>query len=238
MTLAPAPVVEGPGTIPPFVHMIWVGGDAPQWVRQSRRNWERQLDGTGIELRFWDDARIAAVPPLARTVEIAAAKQIAPRGLSNILRAQIVSFYGGIYVDCDCLLIGPLDDWVGQRAGYVFATERSAKKQLTMECSTYGFPPAHPFLAECLSEAAHGLVNGIRADFHLAGSRTFRTVWNRGGHADMEVHWTYQDTLDRQAKDALASIDLADLASLRRRLGPLPIVHVGGSQGRVLLEEA
>ena len=223
--LAPMPVTtEIQHNIPKVIHHIWVGGDPPDWVQRSWAGWRWFLDGTDWDLRIWTDEEVVANPIFKRTLYEGRKRGVHPRGISNMLRVQIVALFGGLYVDVDCIPLGNLDELAGAQRSWVACAPKS-RRQLQMENSAFGFSQGHLFLLDVLDVAEDSLNRGVMADFFLGGSRSFRWVWDRGRY-DMDVRWDYTAAGNVDLRRALADLPSADLPNLLERYGPFPIAHV------------
>jgi mannosyltransferase OCH1-like enzyme len=231
--LVPMPIASD-RPIPRVVHQIWVGEDPPDWVWHSWENWTRDLP-EGWTLRLWGNDDVAGHPVLARTVDAARGLGIAWRGVSNILRVQIVALFGGIYTDVDCLLLDPaaLDALAGDRASWIACADKS-REQAQMENSAFGFRPGHAFLHDVADEAERNLRRGLTGDWYLGGSRSFRMVWDRqqwdyarlSARNRVEVRWDYTTSRAPDLRHALRSTASVDRAAMMERYGPFPIAHV------------
>lgn len=217
--MIPLPVSEKPAAIPRTVHQIWVGSEGPpRWVRRSWENWQKALPKS-VDLRIWTNAEVGANPVLARTVD--AMKDRSPRGLSNMLRVQIVSLFGGMYADVDCAPLGDVSALYEGRSWIACAAK--SREQRQMENSCFAFSPHHPFLAAVAQHGAESVRRGLTADFFLGGSRSFRYVWDHGDYA-LDVRWDYTTSGDLPLRMALwhgpGDTDLLT------EYGPFPVAHV------------
>lgn len=223
--LLPLPITREHALIPRTIHQIWVGPPPPTWVQKSWVNWIRFLP-SGWELRIWDDESVAAMPLLARTQQVAADLGIGPRGLSNMLRVQIVGLLGGLYVDVDCLPMGPIDHLAGDRTSWI-ACAPASRTKAPIENSCFGFRRGHPFLAEVLADAERNLGREVLSDFYLGGSRSFGTVYHRNPlREDLEVRFDYTTSGTVDLRQALADLSQADSPRLLVKYGPFPVAHV------------
>lgn len=92
--------------IPRIIHRIWIGDPEPEWQRACGRTWKQP----GWDVREYDR------PPfgLQNQTLYDRAEELAP-GLegqfrSDILRLELLYWYGGVYVDADFQLLQPIDD--------------------------------------------------------------------------------------------------------------------------------
>jgi mannosyltransferase OCH1-like enzyme/predicted O-methyltransferase YrrM len=90
--------------IPRILHQVWLGG-AP--LDSVARDWQRKLRELhpAWEYRLWTDETIRQLPiaellPLCRS----------PSSASNVVRLAAIAIFGGVYLDCDCEPLRPLND--------------------------------------------------------------------------------------------------------------------------------
>ena len=91
-------IASGGAKIPKIIHQIWIG-DAP--IPESTLAWRQSwLElNPGFEYRLWRDADIDALPHLQR--EDLYSRAQSPVIKADIARWEILSLYGGVYVDVD-----------------------------------------------------------------------------------------------------------------------------------------
>ena len=136
--------------IPRILHQIWIGGGPmPERFRRFRRGW---IDHhPGWEHRLWTDAEVAELDFASRDL-YDATDDLGMK--SDILRAEIIRRFGGLYVDVDYECRAPFDllhyryDFYGTlRAGLgahvVFPT--IFPSPLVACTSAFAAIPEHPF---------------------------------------------------------------------------------------------
>jgi mannosyltransferase OCH1-like enzyme len=100
-------VMESEGQIiPPIFHRIWLGGPMPAMYVEYGQSW--QALHPSWEMRLWTESNL---PPLVNQGLFEASDLLAQK--ADIVRYEILSRYGGVYLDCDfeCLkCIEPLLD--------------------------------------------------------------------------------------------------------------------------------
>ncbi len=127
--------------IPRIFHQIWVGPDPyPEEFVPYRQSWLDRNPGWKLEL--WTEDRL---PRDARRPEgLELLRNPAER--SDILRFELLSRFGGVYLDCDfeCLRpIEPLLEDVSAFAGY--------RKPGRVNNALLGSVPGHPFVERALT---------------------------------------------------------------------------------------
>ena len=88
--------------VPKIIHQIWIG-DMPDDIREYTRG--IQEGNPNFTYKFWDDESLLEY----NLLEIAEGS-LAEAFTTNILRMKILEEYGGIYIDCDCKFVKPLDE--------------------------------------------------------------------------------------------------------------------------------
>jgi inositol phosphorylceramide mannosyltransferase catalytic subunit len=126
--------------IPRVFHQIWVGPDPlPDGYERHRDSWLRHHPGW--DLRLWTEE---SLPQNARRPEVYERLRN-PGERSDVLRFELLSRFGGVYVDCDfeCLRsIEPLLEGVELFAGY--------KKPGRTNNAIIGSTPGHPAVERAL----------------------------------------------------------------------------------------
>lgn len=91
--------------IPKRIHMIWLGSPLPEFSQRMLQTWKD--NHPGWDVRLWTDSDVSTL-----RMRNGGAYRIARNWgeKSDILRYEILSQFGGIYVDADFECIGPFDD--------------------------------------------------------------------------------------------------------------------------------
>lgn len=142
------------GQIPKIIHQIWMGSPLPADLREFSRTWqERHLDW---EYRLWTDAEIKGFAFKTRDL-FESTSCYGQR--SDILRAEILARFGGVYVDLDYNCLGSISELV---EGYDFFASlrhvmaahlgwKAVWPEPVMVCnSIIGAVPGHPILTRYL----------------------------------------------------------------------------------------
>jgi mannosyltransferase OCH1-like enzyme len=224
MTRMPAlPVVEG-ATVPPTLHMVWVGSEPPAWVMASYQRWVDFLEASPLDwdVRLWTEKSMRDTP-VARSLVIGEAYGLPPRGVADLARLIAVGFYGGLYVDVDMVPLQSFDDMVGRTGGWL-TTLPKHKTQRVLCNGVLMFPAGHPFLSDVIEQAQKALERGNKNEHAIAGPPAYRRA--QGRHHDVEVDWTlsFDATIAQRRAMTAGTIDIDQL----REEHPLQrLTHVG-----------
>jgi hypothetical protein len=143
--------LEPRGSIPKLIHQIWLGPKPlPEEYRRFREGWRRHYPDW--EHRLWTDADVRALD--FDTKDIVEASDCYGQR-SDILRAEILYRYGGLYVDTDYESVRPMHA-IHERFDF-FGTLRAIPLLYLASPSTYPSPllacnsmigarPGHPIL--------------------------------------------------------------------------------------------
>ena len=163
--------------IPRVFHQIWLG-DKPRphaFVRWNEawktlhpawevRLWQQDSDGV---VRSGDRKFKSRYPEL-----LARACHLSQR--SNILRYELVEFYGGIYMDTDVEPLQPIDSLIDDVSAFapLMNVFRDGKAQVCLGCAIFGAVPGHPWTRDLMAglKGIDPAVNGS------AGSKYFARV--------------------------------------------------------------
>lgn len=92
--------------IPRVLHQIWIGNSIPDreahWCEQLRQmnpQWEYHLHREDILQRYGSDPYVKALQELGKPLAF----------VTDRLRMLVLRDFGGVYLDCDCQPIRPLD---------------------------------------------------------------------------------------------------------------------------------
>ena len=99
-------------SIPKIIHFIWIGNNViPNEYIYYIQTWLKNYDD--YLFCFWNDSNI---PKLVNQKYYDNAKSFAMK--ADILRYELLYFFGGIYVDCDCISIKNLDNIIKDCDGF------------------------------------------------------------------------------------------------------------------------
>jgi hypothetical protein len=217
------PVDDEPGFIPPILHRIWVGGEAPAWVRAS---WERQDEAIARSVHDWwvvtytDDEMPA---PLKRVAEVADHYGLPPRGKADLLRVTAVGLWGGFYLDADVVILRSLDDLIRNDDISVWTTSHSESyDQQVLWNGGFAAAPHSEYMAEILAFAQRKLERGVTNEHFLAGPRAYRTFLPR----EAITEWNFQFEATAAERRIMAAGGEFDLTEMRRAY-PARLKHVG-----------
>lgn len=192
LPILPTLPTEKLGPIPPVVHQIWVGKPPPAWVENMWAQWDSFAAETGLTVRRWTNDDLAGT--LTHRL-ISRYPFLTPVKIADFLRIEVVSLYGGMYMDSDTVPLRPLDEYVGDRPAWIGqgpTNPRLRGKEYEQAArlinnAAFGFPAHHPFLTDLWDSSTAALGRGIKGTFNLAGPRAYRREVDRGVHTDVQV---------------------------------------------------
>lgn len=132
--------------IPKKLHLIWVGDDKrrpDRWIDSWRTN------HPDWSFRLWGNAELESTPWVcSRQIKsLAAAGRW--EGVADVMRYEILSKHGGVYVDADSASVRPLDDWL--LAAPMFAVWESEEHAPGLVANGFiGAVARHPALIEII----------------------------------------------------------------------------------------
>ncbi|EKE08478.1 MAG: hypothetical protein ACD_17C00148G0003, partial [uncultured bacterium] len=136
--------------IPKKIHQIWLGGTLPDRYRALQTSWQKHHPEW--EYHLWTDADVETFP-FSNKERFEKAMNVGEK--SDILRYEILSQFGGLYVDTDFECIQPFDSlhflcdfYVGLETPHAKDTEAAIGNALI------GSIPHHPILQACLHRIA------------------------------------------------------------------------------------
>ena len=120
--------------IPRVIHYCWFGGTSyPPLFERCMASWKKHCPGW--ELHEWNESNFD-IDICAYVKEAYEAKKWA--FVSDYVRLWALVTHGGIYMDTDCELIKPIDEFLFHEA--VSGFETATHIQTAFMCSTKGFP--------------------------------------------------------------------------------------------------
>lgn len=182
-----APRLDSP-TIPRVIHQIWLGSPLPRPLRKLSDSWRAQHPDW--EIRLWTDREVDELDFGTRDLydEATCWGQ-----KSDLLRAELIDCFGGVYVDLDYECFRPIDD-LALRFDF-FGTLKNIftaylgwpaiwRSPIVVCNSLFGARPGHPVMRGYLDRV--------------------RSIWHR--RADFELQ---KDELPRMAIAAMGGFDKA-----------------------------
>lgn len=112
------------------------------------------------------------------------------RGIADLVRLEVLTAHGGVYVDTDTVPLRPLHALVGTRRAWVARPAREANG-LVLQNGFTGAPPGHRFQREVWRLAQTNLRRGVTNPHFVAGPRAMRAVARR--HFGLVEELTYED---------------------------------------------
>lgn len=157
-------------TIPPLVHLVWVGSPAPSWVKAAVARWRAALPSE-YTVWFWTDHSIHGTP-LQRVCEVAESYGLTYRSVADAVKAYAVGLLGGWYFDVDMVLLRPLP--TGLSALTYSDAEFPDRVAWT---GAFGCTQFHPFPSQVVEYGQEALDRGVRDDHFVMGPRVHHRAW-------------------------------------------------------------
>lgn len=169
--------------IPRTIHQVWIGGPMPGHLVDYMVSWREHHPDW--EYRLWDNNAVAELDMRNRDLyERADTFAMPGRGnqvRSDILRYEILSRFGGVYVDADFEALRPIDSLLEGVA--CFAGWEVPGMWVNMALS--GAEPRHPFIEACIlglrANIARydGRAAGITSSTSLSGPRYLTPIYRK-----------------------------------------------------------
>lgn len=138
-------------SIPPIVHLIWMGSPLTQAVHEVAESWKKH--NPGYEIKIWTDSDVkdfAWSDPHSK-VFFESGKNWAEK--SDILRFEILYQFGGVYSDTDALCMKSIDDLMKNDLTFFAGLESNKIKRFgrpLVGCSVMGAAKNSPVIKRCL----------------------------------------------------------------------------------------
>lgn len=134
--------------IPKIIHQIWLGGPLPEKYRALQKSWA--LSHPDWEYRLWTDESAAALKMHSRDLFESAVNW---GEKADILRYEVLSQFGGLYVDMDFECLRPFDV-LHQLCDFYAGLESIERglKSPRLSNALIGCTPGHPVIQECLNK--------------------------------------------------------------------------------------
>lgn len=170
------------GEIPRLLHQIWLG---PAMLPEQEASWcdrWRELHPTW-DVRLWQESSsspylLESAGRLFRTAFPATLAHVhRPESRTEILRLELLLRYGGVYADCDCEPLQPIDPLINGRGAFA-STYWNASDGC---CAFFGSRAGHPWIRACV-DAIPSLDPGRR---HVFGSALLGRMMARRKDVDL-----------------------------------------------------
>lgn len=223
MRIPSLPVRAELGPIPRVVHQIWAGGHPPVWVTGLWDRWDVYAQRNGIEIRRWFDNDIA------RTVSgrVGFEHMLTPVKIADLLRLELMSLQGGLYMDSDTVPLQSLQPYFGDRPGWLAHGQDWTKAgDPTVSNAMMGMPAGTQFMSQMFEHAVKAIDRGVKNTFDIAGPSAYRRILTE----EMGIEIAHQDTFpafrakQKRAEEALGR-PLND-AELRAMYPAARVVHL------------
>lgn len=131
--------------IPKIIHYCWFGNNAyPENIKNCMLSWGKILKD--YQIRRWDESNFD-VHYNKYTKQAYNAKKYA--FVSDYARLWALYNYGGVYMDCDVMVLKPLDGFL--RHGFFSSCENRREPQYIVT-ATMGARKGHPFVKALLDD--------------------------------------------------------------------------------------
>jgi Capsular polysaccharide synthesis protein/Polysaccharide pyruvyl transferase len=99
---------------PKVIWSLWLQGleEAPDLVRACLTSWANRNPGWIHHILTRDTLPLFL--PEARNAGSLLARDLPPAALSDVVRVELLSRFGGVWVDATCYCLQPLDDWLAE----------------------------------------------------------------------------------------------------------------------------
>lgn len=170
------------GLIPRVLHQIWLG---PSVLPEREAAWCDRWRAMHPEwdVRLWQASAqspgaLESAGRLFRTGFSATLTKVArPEARSEILRLELLLRYGGVYADCDCEPLRPINTLITGRSAFA-STYWNASDGC---CAFFGARAGHPWIRACV-DAIPSLDPGRR---HVFGSALLGRMMARRKDVDL-----------------------------------------------------
>lgn len=99
-------------SIPPIIHLIWIGSDIPKTVGDAFDSWRKHHPNW--EIKVWGDTEVANFDWSSEKIQQAFIQADTWAEKADILRLEVLYKFGGIYSDADVVCINSFHDLVVQ----------------------------------------------------------------------------------------------------------------------------
>lgn len=160
--------------VPRILHMVWVGSEPPQWVRDRWELWRGRAAEDGFELWLWDNTAVAE-----RLPESHALRALCPHPAvwADFVRLEALLLFGGVYVDCDMVPLRSMAELFGCPGWVAPFPPGKYSNSGKLTNAAMGFAPGHPFAYRAWVESVKRLrTAGSRSHLsyhHIAGPPVF-----------------------------------------------------------------
>lgn len=103
-------------SIPPIIHLIWLGSPIPSQVASIFDSWRKHHPGW--EIRIWTDSEVANLSWSSKRIQLAFEQANTWAEKADILRIEVLYKFGGIYSDADAVCLNSFQDLIVQDIGF------------------------------------------------------------------------------------------------------------------------
>jgi inositol phosphorylceramide mannosyltransferase catalytic subunit len=175
--------------IPRRLHRLWLGGTEPEWTQHFSRSWSEHHPRWRVH--EWDDDNVSTLFPLRNQDLYDAAPEIVDPGhvgqmRSDIVRYELLSRFGGVWVDTDFEALRPIDPLIAETD--CFAAWETQDRWIAN--GLMGAIPGHPFIDRLIRELPANVKRlsgkGYRPN-KLTGPQFVSRLWRLHGQGSVEV---------------------------------------------------
>lgn len=103
-------------SIPPIIHLIWLGSSIPEKTNSAFNSWEKHHPGW--EIKIWTDKELVDFPWSTEHVRQAFVEGDTWAEKADVLRLELLYKFGGIYSDADVVCLNSFHDLIVQDIGF------------------------------------------------------------------------------------------------------------------------
>lgn len=164
--------------IPQIIHQIWIGNrPIPSKLQEYQKTWREQHPDW--EYKMWTNEEVKNYTFVNQELKFLFDQALTLGERVDVLRYDILYQYGGIYADCDCICLKPLDvfvycyDFFAGMFPPMFATMETA---VFLQNCMIGAKPQHPVIKRLASLLVQNWDNNLEYkddEFYTTIKRTF-----------------------------------------------------------------
>lgn len=103
-------------SIPPIIHLIWLGSEIPPQVNLTFESWKKHHPNW--EIKIWTDEKVALFDWSCNRIKRAFEQADTWAEKADILRLEVLYKFGGVYSDADVVCLNAFHDLIVQDIGF------------------------------------------------------------------------------------------------------------------------
>lgn len=103
-------------SIPPIIHLIWIGTKASEKVTSAFDSWKKYHPTW--EIKIWSDKEVANFNWSSQRIQQAFNQAVTWAEKADILRLEVLYEFGGVYSDADVVCMNSFQDLIVQDIGF------------------------------------------------------------------------------------------------------------------------